>query len=396
MRKKVAEGMRALLFVLAASVVGCGPEPTVPPSGALPAEERLSQERFLGDDVARGISGALEANGLRSRLLHAFRESPYVEHKLVLQEFVQTPLGRQVVVAAASALGVSENSFTAQINALPQLDLYVLGRNARKNWHGEDVLAVALTTEMRVQPPKAFTSNGVVSYAEAKAKNVVLLLQPAESKGFRANPQKSAEGSVIQDEDDGEIGVQVIRYSANGDSVVTDYQRDPNGAWVPWNRSSLSLRFLDECGDSCGGGGSPPPASTNVVYIMTRSVCDMDCIAGNEFEFRAKERAANGSVLSTGTARITGVESGYITATFWTGSVPMINATANGDGRYIDVDVVETDPWPNPDDNFDPNPLLYSASDKYRDFHIGDNRAWTFCTRGEPVCRELTINFNWN
>ena len=73
----------------------------------------------------------------------------------------------------------------------------------------------------------------------------------------------------------------------------------------------------------------------------------------------------------------------------------MINATANGDGRYIDVDVVETDPWPNPDDNFDPNPLLYSASDKYHDFHIGDNRGWNFCTRGEPVWRERTINFNW-
>ena len=312
MRKNLPRGARVFVVLLAASVVGCGRELTGPHNRGSSVKDRSVQEGLIGDDVASGISSALQSSDIRSRVLRAFRASPYVEHKLVLQEFVQTPLGRQVVEAAASALGISEASLDAKINALPLLDFYVLGRTARKSWQGEDVLAVALTTDMRASPPKAFTSTGPISYAQARANNVVLLLQPAELKGFRANPQTVSDGGVIQDQNDGEIGVQVIRYFANGDSVVIDYQKDASGNWVPWNRSGLSLHFLVDCGEFCGGGGGSPQPSTNVVYIMTRSVCDMDCFGGNEFEFRAKERAADGSVISTGTARITGVESGNI------------------------------------------------------------------------------------
>ena len=190
---------------------------------------------------------------------------------------------------------------------------------------------------------------------------------------------------------------QVVRYLPNGDSVVTDYQQDANGKWVPWNRSSSALRFLVDCGDSCGGtGGGTPPATTNIVYIMTRIVCDMTCEGSNEFEFRGKERAADGHVLSTGTARITGIESGEFSPALWTGSVPVISAVANGDGRYIDIQVVETDSWPNPDDYFAPSAYLYSAAFKspYK-FHHGDTRPWDYCTRGEPVCLEVTTIFDW-
>lgn len=72
----------------------------------------------------------------------------------------------------------------------------------------------------------------------------------------------------------------------------------------------------------------------------------------------------------------------------------MIFATI-ADGVYIDVEIVETNPWPNPDDNFDPNPVIRVIGDKSRDFHAGDNRPWSFCTSGEPVCKEVTVTFYW-
>ena len=65
-------------------------------------------------------------------------------------------------------------------------------------------------------------------------------------------------------------------------------------------------------------------------------------------------------------------------------------------GVYIDVNIVETDTWPNPDDNFDPNPILRLASDKFRQYHAGDFRNPSqFCVRGETECREVTVQFEW-
>ncbi len=379
-------------------------------------------------EVALGIAQAMANPTIRSSVLKAFRSSPWVEHKLVLQEFITTSEGIELVAAAAQARGVTTVEFTDQVNALPLLDFYMPSRAERLSWRGENTVGVALSTSMRVTPTSAFMSDGkVIPLTSAHtAGRVLVLLHPAEAKGRRMHRQAALAGLTIQDSDDGEIGVQFIHTLPSGDSVVYDLLRSAGGKWFVMKedgnagqelaiavqqrsanarqaaQSLGALQYFSECEehvDECEGGGpwtgGPQGPPTSIYYIKARSVCDMDCTAGNEFEFRAKaySNTSNALVLQ-GTARVTGVGSGNIYHEPWYGPVPMIFTTI-ASGVYIDVDVVETDPWPNPDDNFEPNPVLAVASDNFRTFHIGDNRGWNFCTRGEPVCKELSLMFSW-
>lgn len=376
-----------------------------------------------GEEIASGIAQALANPTIRLSVLQAFRASPWVEHKLVLQQFITTAAGQELVAAVATTRGITAAQFTGKIHALPPLDFYVPSRTERLSWSGENTVGVALSTSMRVVPTSAHTSDGgTIPFASAHdAGRVLILLHPSEAKGRRMQRQAALVGSRIQDGDDGDIAVQFIQKLRSGDTVVYDLKKTDNGKWVTMQadgstgkelaiavqerarqagRSMGESEFLSECDEQvmedCGGGGGGGGSSyTNVTYIKTRSVCDMDCTASNEFEFRAKayNNISNALVLQ-GTARITGVESGFITPDTWIDAAPMI-ATTTASGVWIDVNVVETDPWPNPDDNFDPNPALHSVSDKNTYFHIGDNRPWSFCTSGEPVCRELSVSFNW-
>jgi len=304
---------------------------------------------------------------------------------------------------------------------MPLLDFYVPSRAERLSWSGDNTVGVALSTSMQAVPTSAYTSEGkTIPFASAHAaERVLVLLHPAEAKGRRMQRQAALVGSRIQDSDDGELGVQFIQKLSNGDSVVYDLLKSASGKWLTMQADGSAgkelaiavqertaaaqqagrpfggLQYIcteEDCGGGGGGGGQP--ASTNVVRIQARSVCDMDCNAGNEFEFRANayNNITNALVLQ-GTARITGVGSGDINYEPWFGSVPMIFTTI-ASGVFIDVNVVETDPWPNPDDNFDPNPILQVASDQNRRFHIGDNRPWHFCTSG-AVCKELSVDFDW-
>ena len=378
------------------------------PIGAVPQSRALASRAATsaGDDVATAIARALAQSQLRSRLLQAFRASPWVEHKLVLQEFISTSTGQALLTAGAEAIGSSPSDLAAKIQSLPPLDFYVLGDANRRTWEGGPQIAVALTTNMQAVPTTAHTTTGSVAYRDARPGSgsglVMILLHPAEPKGRRINPQAGGMGRVIQDANDGQLGVQYIRHLGNGDSLVFDLRQNDQGRWVTWPRDgspgSDAITVMSLPRDTTPW--TPPPTfpPTYVSQIIVREVCDMDCAASNEFEFRATELSSSGGVISSGTARITGVNSGVGSYTTWTGpAVPMIGSSVNGDGRKIDVDVVETDGWPNPDDNFDPNPLLRYTSDKTQYFNIGDPRtmgvncpySWT------GACTELSIVFNW-
>jgi hypothetical protein len=331
-----------------------------------------------------------------------------VEHKLIFQEFIATSGGQELLKRAAASLGLRDAEFRRLLEDLPPLDLYVPSKEARLSWRGEDVVAVAATASMATAPLTAYTSRGdAVELGEiARVGRVLVLVHPAEVKGRRMHRQRALAGSTIQDPDDGEIAVQFIHESANGVRVVHDLTRDDRGRWVvmlPDGRaSSLQVGSLqcdplaiqcDPGGGSGGGGGALPP--TRVRAINARQVCDIECSAANEFEFRARALNGEGQLVLQGTARITGVPSGNWDppALDWIGDVPMIFITPNN-GVTINVDVVETDLWPNPDDHFDPNPVLGLGSGTV--FHIGDSRAsGVFCPLGPSPCRELTVEFAW-
>ena len=79
----------------------------------------------------------------------------------------------------------------------------------------------------------------------------------------------------------------------------------------------------------------------------------------NEFEFRATAYSGYTS-LGSSTLRIEGVDPNFTSQTMH--SLVIVKAPTNG--AVVKVDVVETDGWPNPDDNFDlvqyqPTPAVF-------------------------------------
>jgi hypothetical protein len=138
-----------------------------------------------------------------------------------------------------------------------------------------------------------------------------------------------------------------------------------------------------------------------VSSIQAHLLGDFGSLGGRcEFEFRAT--AFNPStlvVVGTETARIIGVEcyayGGQLGQnSVWTGSVPMIPTTI-ASGWHIDVEVVETDLWPNPDDYFEGPPLLRFGADNGRVFLSGQviTPGPTYCLVGP--CSEVKVSFNW-
>ena len=433
---------KAIRLVLGAvglvGAAGCSSDRALPVSSTVVASTRALDSDTRSGGLAASMARALAEASVRHAVLQALRSSPWVEHKLVLQEFVLTSAGSHFVAAVARAQGVSEREIRSQIAALPALDFYVPSREERLTWRGEDVVRVAIATSTAA-PAVAFRPDGsAVPFLSAHAPgSVLLLLHPAEPKGRRMKQQAARVGATIQDADDGDVSVQFVHRPATGDSAVYDIVFAPDGRWMTLRpdgtvseelyaavqRHSVTAQLRQvgadaqpqiECGEVivCDGDEPQPPPPpppppgppTGVYQIRTRSVCDMDCSAGNEFEFRASaySTATNALVLQ-GTARITGVPSGNfdIGGANWLrpfgsqGLVPMIFTTVDA-GVYIDVNIVETDTWPNPDDNFDPNPILRLASDKFRQYHAGDFRNPSqFCVRGETECREVTVQFEW-
>jgi hypothetical protein len=371
----------------------------VRPTSPVASEHQMSANSIeaLGDEVVRAIASALTQPELRLRVLQAFRSSPWVEHKLVLQEFVRTPLGRDLVRVGARATRSTEQELVETIFKLPELDFYVASRRDRLTWRGDNDFMVALIMSGDLKAVPAYTPHGALTYHPGKylleSDPTLILLHPAEAKGRRIDPQSAKVGAVIQDDDDGDIAVQYIQHLAFGRSVVHDLRQDARGRWVTWPRDGragvdvINVMGAIECPpdypDCTEGGPGGTTRPTRVTQILTRNVCDFDCSADNEFEFRATHQPTG----RTGTARITGVSSGQYFQAGWFGNVSMISISPAA-GGYVTVDVVETDPL-SPDDNFDPNPFLNSSANG-QEWELGDGRP-TFCTG----CKELNVKFAW-
>lgn len=92
--------MRSRIVVIAIglqALSACRDVVTTAPESARPAAALAASLAFASanesDLVARAVAGALAQEGVRNRLFQAFRASPWVEHKLVLQEFAESPGG---------------------------------------------------------------------------------------------------------------------------------------------------------------------------------------------------------------------------------------------------------------------------------------------------------------
>jgi hypothetical protein len=346
------------------------------------------------------------------------RASPFTEHKLVLQDFTATPAGRAFVAAAAQASGTAPAALQATISALPRLDFYVPLREHRRTWRGTGDLVVAAALGESRGTVTAYGSDGQrrsVTQASWTSGPTVFLLHPAEWKAHRVHPQVDGPGNVIQDAGDGELSGQYVLRSATGDSATVELA-DPDAGKKVW---AFDQREARRQSGGTGGGivtpqvclpeevncsEEPPPTTvapkdtTNLGILEVLHVCDNDnCSEGNEFEFRAAyKRASDGAITSRSTLKVGGIPGdwrGYINRPLIFREVPYYS------NDIIDVDIVEIDGWPNPDDNFDPNSII-RYSDNRVEKSAGDLRCGYVNYYGLHDCtygtwRELNFYYWW-
>lgn len=178
--------------------------------------------------VARGIALALASPEMRAMVRDAMRESDVNEHKLVLQDFVSTPRGRQLVHAAAAALRMSDERFLETLRELPALDFYAPFRKHRLEWRATGDVLVGGTFDPEHRYLDAYSVHGeptTLDYEDGVPSSPLLILHPGERKWRRDLPQRSPRGETIEDSDERgprSEGVWLQSVGFSPDSVYID------------------------------------------------------------------------------------------------------------------------------------------------------------------------------
>src|SRR6266487_2699713 len=106
----VAQAVRWFALTVALVLAACEQKPATAPSAAGP--EVSAQE--LGSMTARAIALAMAEPPIRQQILRDLRNSPYSEHKVVLQDYVQSPSGR-LLLAAIERAGINSDSLGQEL-----------------------------------------------------------------------------------------------------------------------------------------------------------------------------------------------------------------------------------------------------------------------------------------
>ena len=181
--------------------------------------------------VTRALALAMRDRSVRLAVRDAMRDSPWNEHKIVLQEFLGSSEGAPVLAAAAAAAGQQTSEFASRVRALPEMDFYVPGRGNRRTWQGTPNVVIAGTLNPEGGRIYGFRGDGQ-EIANVLHGSMAMLLHPAEPKLRRSKPQRRGQGEVIQSAADGETAQSLVWIYPNGDSTVVDVDavlegRDP-------------------------------------------------------------------------------------------------------------------------------------------------------------------------
>ena len=211
--------------ILSALLIACAD------SAVAPVTERAesADAAAAANDIARGIALALTSPELRATIRDAMRASPMNEHKLVLQDFVNTSEGRQLVAAAARALDVSEERFVQIVSGLPELDFYAPFDEHRLEWRATADVLVAATFDPENRYLDAYSIDGAtvrLDYEDGTPSIALLILHPGERK-VRRVVQRSATGETIEEPHErvgpGLDGTQLQSVGFNQDSTYIDF-----------------------------------------------------------------------------------------------------------------------------------------------------------------------------
>jgi len=261
-RRSLSSARVGLALTLALGLGACADSPTgtiAPPAGV---SKSLIATPSDAQAVARGLASAMRDPSIRAQVHAAMRGSSFNEHKLVLQDFANTPPGEHVLTAVGAALGQSLGSVKSEVASLPALDFYLPFPTHRQSWKPTEDVYVATTFDKRAPLITAYGSNGQVlelRQADGVPAVPLIILHPAEPKTAHTTPLANSDGGLIES---------------------------------PTRMSTPQGSFLIYCGDACGGGGggggtvvTQPPPGTYINHFNIKA--DDGWFGNSEMRFRS-------------------------------------------------------------------------------------------------------------
>lgn len=244
-----------LLSVLCALVLVACEQPTEPP------QHHDSPEPIMVDPwltslqhLTKALSSAAQEERVRVELRNALRDSPYNEHKVLLQDFLASGAGQLTYEAMAAVVRGGEEGLKQLLLAVPAMDLYLPIRAHRTEWRPTMPLMVASTPNPDLDHLTVIQREGskaVTPVAVAKQVQGLLVLHPAEAKHIRVSGNSRYRGSAVEAPGELSIAGAMITRDANGNIVATEEFADVG--YVLAADDCDPMTAVEPCDDTGGG-----------------------------------------------------------------------------------------------------------------------------------------------
>lgn len=240
LRRTFSSARVGLALTLALGLGACADAPTgtiEPPAGA--SRSLAVATPSDAQELAEGLALAMRDPSIRRQVHRAMRASRFNEHKLVLQDLVNTPDGENLLSAATKSA----------IANLPALDFYLPFKTHRQTWKSTTDVYVAVTFDPDAPAITAYGTNGqtlTVRQADGVPAVPLIILHPAEPKSTRSD------------------------LLANGDEDLIESPTAANSSMT----SPAGASFLILPGDGGGGGGGTTTAPGTYITHFNIKVSD--------------------------------------------------------------------------------------------------------------------------
>ncbi|MBB4637126.1 hypothetical protein [Longimicrobium terrae] len=321
--------------------------------------------------VARSVAVAMGREEVRAAVRDAMRDSPWDVHQVSLRELMGSPRGAGLLAGAAAAAGETPEVYIARLRALPDLDFSVPSRAQRRAWRGTPGVVVAASVNPEDRTVFGFGSDGqlVAGVGSASSSALVMMINPAEPRGRRGNPQPAGAGAVIQSATDGEIAEQYTWTDAKGHKTVM----------VPGMTASGGMESLN-FGDS--------------TYLDEAFFETNDSGTDLELTFYAKFYRPDGSYLGEWTYQNYSLPYRQAWRLRPGLLLPVLPDSSNA---YIQLRIREEDGWANPDEWYGPRVFTWVDRDQSRRLNVSGNSSiyadielgWV--QRSKPVATSVNV-----
>jgi len=182
------------------------------------------------EKLAYAVAAALDNPDVRESVHGAMDASPYVEHKLVFEEFLNQSEGAGLKQAVANELG-GEDVLNELLDELPNMDFYLPYETHRETWeHANSNLKVVCVLDQNVTEAVAYQPDGsketLTSKEEIKEAKLAAMfsLHPEEPKIQRSSSNSrgkmdsvlESRGTKITRNNDATYVTKIVNYTADG------------------------------------------------------------------------------------------------------------------------------------------------------------------------------------